>query len=186
MKETDILCASDLTAAGTTALYYASRMSERMNSKVALFHVLEDDEKAARDQAKFKLQEQATAVGGRNIEILFGKGDPLDGIVEECGRGHGMLVLGTHGLKGLRQKLFGADILKLIRKVGIPSLVVQEASPKQDELGPIVLPVAAHEDIHRLLDAVIEIARAYTTEVLVYQLMRPGEALPTTFSRTSY
>lgn len=171
----DILCASDLTPAATTALYFALRIAQRTNGSVALLHVLEHEEDGAREKAQTALMGQVAALGSTDVDVILAKGEPLAQIVKECGNGHGLVVLGTHGLKGLRQKLFGADMLKLIRKAGIPSLVVQEGTRKTDALGPIVMPVAAHEDIHRLLEIVATIAHAYAAEVHVYQLMRPGE-----------
>jgi hypothetical protein len=86
-----------------------------------------------------------------------------------------MMVLGTHGPRGLRQNLFGTDILKLVRMVHVPSLVVQEQSPREDRLDRLVMPVAGHHDLSGLLDAVCLLARLHATEVHVYQLMRPGE-----------
>jgi hypothetical protein len=37
------------------------------------------------------------------------------------------------------------------------------------------MPVAGHTDIHRLLDAVCYLARAFNSEVHVFQVFRPGE-----------
>jgi nucleotide-binding universal stress UspA family protein len=175
MKETDILCATDLSEAANTALHFAKLISERMGSRVSVLHVL-DGSDGSDEQARRVLEEQIAGLGMFGAGILLPHGEPLDGIALESGKGeHGLLVLGTHGLRGIRQKLFGADILKLVRKVGIPSFVVQEESLRRSDLGPIVMPVAAHEDIHRLLEIVTSLALAFAAEVHVYQLMRPGE-----------
>ncbi|MFT3885884.1 MAG: hypothetical protein QM724_10780 [Flavobacteriales bacterium] len=84
------------------------------------------------------------------------------------------MVAGTHGVHGLRQSLLGADILKLVRHVATGSLVVQQHSPRKP-IERIVLPVSGHADISNLMDGVCALARAYPAEVLVYQLVRPGE-----------
>ena len=42
-------------------------------------------------------------------------------------------------------------------------------------LSTIVMPVAAHADIDRLLAIVCALAKTFASEVHLYQLMRPGE-----------
>ena len=71
--------------------------------------------------------------------------------------------------------LFGADILKLVRHVVTPSFVVQEGVATDNIFQHIVMPVAAHSDIDRLLDIVCILAKAFASDVHVYQLMRPLE-----------
>jgi len=39
-----------------------------------------------------------------------------------------LVVIGTHGKKGLKQAIFGSHILRLVQLLNIPSLVVQESS----------------------------------------------------------
>lgn len=105
---------------------------------------------------------------------LLVEGDVIKGIAQETTRGHRLLVSGTHGPRGLRQSLFGADMLKVARHSAVPTIVVQEGV-QVDVPRSIVLPVAAHDDIGRLLDTVCLLARAFGAEVHVYQLVRPNE-----------
>jgi nucleotide-binding universal stress UspA family protein len=175
MEDTDILCTSDLSAASATALFHAGTIADRANSRVSLLHVLHSDDDEETTTAKAVLHGQIAQAGTNRASVLLVKGDAMNVIAAESAKGHALVVLGTHGLRGLRQKLFGADILKLVRRLAVPSFVVQEATPRPSTWGPIVMPVAAHEDISRLLDAVIALARLFATEVHVYQLMRAGE-----------
>ena len=85
------------------------------------------------------------------------------------------MVVGTHGARGLRQSLFGADILKLVRKMPIPTLVVQDQTRGDADFQRIVMPVAGHADIGMLLRTVSWMAKVFGSEVHVFQLMRPGE-----------
>ena len=173
MERTGILCASDLTNAATTALRFAFQIGSRLNERIGILHVIDKD--GSEEEATILLKQQLVEAGGGEAQILIAEGDALAQIAEESRREHRLLVLGTHGLSNLRQKWFGADILKLVRKVSVPSFVVQEGTVVSDRLGPIVMPVAAHEDIDRLIGTVIVLAKAFLTEVHVYQIMRPGE-----------
>jgi nucleotide-binding universal stress UspA family protein len=178
MLEQDILCATDLTAASDRAVRAAVMIAERSNIQVTLMHVLTKEERTAeaKELVLQRMHEQAATTGGsERIVHHLQEGEFMKRIVEETHHGHSLMVLGTHGPRGLRQTLFGADILKLVRQSAIPSLVVQEDSPTDDLLGKIVLPVAAHEDIDRLLALVCALAKVFASEVHVYQLMRPME-----------
>lgn len=169
----DLLCTTDLTPASNAALRQALALADRMGARVTLLHVLGKTEQRAQVQAA--MEHQVESVGGTGVRIVLLEGDFKDVIVEQSGKDHGLLVMGTHGPHGLRQSLFGADILKLVRRSHVPSFVVQAASKLDDGLSKIVLPVAGHSDITKLLDIVCAVAKANGAEVHVFQLMRPGE-----------
>jgi nucleotide-binding universal stress UspA family protein len=178
MLDQDILCATDLTPASDTAVKAAMLLADRVNMNVTLLHVLNKDERTAEGKQKVDLAmrgqiDKAEGTGTMTPKVL--EGDFMKVIAEESENGHSMLVLGTHGARGLRQTLFGADILKLVRQAVTPSFVVQDGSAVERIFQHIVLPVAAHSDIDRLLDIVCVLARAFAADVHVYQLMRPLE-----------
>lgn len=169
----DLLCTTDLTPASDAALRQALALADRMGARVTLLHVLGKAEQ--RTQAQAAMEHQIENVGGTGVRIMLLEGDFKDVIVEQSGKDHGLLVMGTHGPHGLRQSLFGADILKLVRRSHVPSLVLQAGSKVDEGLSKIVLPVAGHSDITKLLDIVCAVAKANGAEVHVFQLMRPGE-----------
>jgi len=174
----DILCTHDLTPVSDTALAYAVRLAERMDSRVTLLHVIRSGLSTEERQTLTSTLERAIAQaeGQERVRVVLNEGRFMQRITEESAKEHALAILGTHGPHGLRQNLFGADILKLVRSLGTPSVVVQKDSNVEDRLDRIVLPVAAHAKIDRLLDAVCMLARLHTSEVHVYQLMRPNES----------
>ena len=138
---------------------------------------------AARTGASVQLIELAGCLGGVWTAgllswIIDSKDKPgiMQEITDESRAGHALMVCATHGPRGLRQSLFGTDILKLVRKVEIATLVVQENSPTNNRFPIIVLPVAGHDSIDQLMDSVCLMAKAFGSEVHIYQLMRPGES----------
>ncbi len=176
---TDILCPTDFTKAAERAQVYATEIAERSNASITLLHVLDkrDSESGALASASARMGNAADSLTPTNkVNEVFREGDPLKQIIAESSQGHALMVVGTHGPRGLRQTLLGADILKLVRHVNIPSLVVQAESPEQVRLERILMPVAGHADIHRLLDAVCYLARSFNSEVHVFQVFRPGES----------
>lgn len=174
----DLLCTTDLTPASVTAMRHALALGDRLGARLSLLHVLGRNERdeAAKARVTQAIQAELDQAGASQARVLLPDGDFKEEIIAESGRGHLLLVMGTHGPHGLRQSLFGADILKLVRKAAVPSYVVQAESPTDKELARIVLPVAGHQDIKRLMDAVCMLAQAFSAEVHVFQLMRPGES----------
>ena len=174
----DILCATDFSPVSDNALRHALALAERMGSKVTLLHVLGRKERTEEQRAKASaaMAQQIGNMGSADhVTPLLLEGEFIDRIAEETAKDHAFMVSGTHGPQGLRQNLFGADILKLVRRSSIPTLVVQANSPVRPTLDKIVLPVAAHATVGKLVDAVCALARAHASEVHVFQLMRPNE-----------
>lgn len=173
----DLLCTTDLTQASETALHHALMLGDRLGARVSLLHVMgkQDRSQARQEEVRVAMEKQLIVAGGDRLRLLMPEGDFMEEIVSESGRGHHLLVMGTHGPHGLRQSLFGADILKLVRRAAIASYVVQAESKRDAGLARIVLPVAGHANISRLMDSLCMLAKSFDSEVHVYQLIRPGE-----------
>lgn len=174
----DILCPTDFTPAAEKGMLFAMRIAAKEGSSITRLHVLEkhDEQHDAFSSTRlFESDGAATTLASVKVREVLREGDPLEQIIAESRKGHALMVAGTHGPKGFRQSLLGSDILKLVRHVAVPSLVVQEGSHVNADLNSILLPVAAHDDISHLLDAVCDLAKAYDAEVLVFRILRPGE-----------
>lgn len=174
----NILCPTDLSETSSKGVHYAELLAERLGSSVSLLHVIGKKEltEEGRTKAKARMEEQRSQITRSPAVVHFREGDFISEITDESRKGHDLMVCATHGLRGLRQSLFGADILKLVRHVQIPSMVVQAKSPEQNDFQVIVLPVAAHPDIDSLLAAVTLLAKAFGGTVHIFQLVRPGES----------
>jgi hypothetical protein len=165
----DILCATDLTPAADIALHFALRIADRSTSQVTLLHVVDEGQATGPDGLNHlgRLDDQVQRMNGtERVRKLLLEGNFMTRIAE---------VIGTHGPRGIRQTLFGADILKLVRRMARPSLVVQETTPTENTFDRIVMPVAGHHDIDGLVSAVAMLARLHASEVHIYQLVRPNE-----------
>jgi nucleotide-binding universal stress UspA family protein len=175
----DILCPTDFTPAADVAKSLGALIAARWDASVTVLHVMDKDHAKQGDaltSAKSLLthaEERLKKVS--RVRTLHREGDFMKEIAAESAKGHSLMVVGTHGAQGLRQSLFGADILKLVRKVTIPSLVVQDKTSPSNDFKKILMPVAGHMDISMLLDTVVKLAQAFGSEVHVFQVMRPGE-----------
>src|SRR5690606_33547167 len=128
----NVLYPTDLSETAQRGMAYAEHMAARFIGSVSLLHVL--DKHAAKgkgaQQAKEVLEAHRAMLDLAPVDVLLREGEFMQEIAEESKSGHVLMVCSTHGPRGLKQSLFGANILKLVRKVAIPTLVVQKHSPQ--------------------------------------------------------
>ena len=176
-----IIVPTDFTKAANQAIIQAVVIAKRSNSSVTLFHVI-NGKSGSFDEVTKKLNTEAESIrqnSGITCEVLIKEGNIFEIIprtVRE--KDFDLMVIGTHGLSSIRQKLFGADILKLMATVPIPLLVMQEDSPVAESFHKIVLPVGSHENYRQTVEAVLLIAGMYDVEVHLYSIHVPGVEWP--------
>lgn len=174
----NLLCPTDLTLAADIALTYAGEIAAKANGQVTLFHAMAkktSEEGADLIQKAHGDNISQLAGKGVNVEPVAREGAFMKEIVNESEKGHALMVAGTHGVRGLRQEILGSDMLKLARTVAVPTLVVQVYSPREVKMGRILMPVAAHEDISPLMNAVVMLAKTCGSHVDVYQQLVEGQ-----------
>jgi nucleotide-binding universal stress UspA family protein len=176
-----IIVPTDFTKAASQAIKQAAAIAGKAGASLTLLHVLDDPSVSA---------EVVMEKMNREVEITVQKtGITCDAMVQEgdifhtipaavCERDFDLMVIGTHGIQGIRQMIFGADIAKLIAKIPIPVLVVQEDSPLIETFSKIVLPVGSHDTFMHAVDAVLFIAAIYDVEVHLYSIYKPGTDWP--------
>jgi nucleotide-binding universal stress UspA family protein len=172
-----IIIPTDLTPAANQAIRQASAIAGKTGSSLTLLHILDHKHGTAGDVNR-SLQDQAGKIresAGQGCEVLLKEGSIFDAIPETvCEKDYDLMVIGTHGLKGIRQSLFGANILKLVLKIPIPVLVVQEQSPLKESFNKVILPVSSHSTFQSAVDAIAMFAGIYNLEVHLYSIHKPG------------
>ncbi len=178
MTETKILIPVDFTAAADKAVEFAVHMAKKMHADVTLLHVFED-EVMSQEECEEKLNKIALAINAGNeiyCDFICEPGSIFDVIPETASRNDfRLMVLGAHGRQGLRQKFFGPDIMKLLKKMSIPSLVVQESSRiPEDGFKTTIFPVGSHDAYERKIEAMYIIAGLCDPEIHIYSISKPG------------
>jgi nucleotide-binding universal stress UspA family protein len=143
-----ILVPTDFSQSSDRALEKAFDMAEKYNAKVILLHVI--DEKVQQCTADFclrneevseleeentkrfiqRLVDEATAFkGSRHVEIDYDlkKGAPAEVILDEQLRtGTDLIIIGSHGKKGIMKHLIGSVTDKVVRAAKSPVMVVRD------------------------------------------------------------
>jgi nucleotide-binding universal stress UspA family protein len=170
-----IIVPVDFTEASDTAVAQASLLNETLHVNLELLHIVHDEEHSKED---FLLEKIAESLSEKGIVAYprVVKGDVIPAINETAKEGNfDLMVIGTHGSKGIRQNLFGADILKLLKGNSCPSIVVQKTSKPVDHFEKILLPVGSHAEFNSLVISISHIAKASNAEVIIYCINRPLE-----------
>jgi len=178
MVENKILIPVDFTEASDKAIEFGIHIASKMHAGISLLHVYEDGEMTL-EECEEKLRTLSHAINTREdafSDYVCQEGSIFDVIPSIASRsGFRMMILGAHGRKGLRQKFFGADILKLLKRVPIPALVVQKKSIMPEKgFRTTVFPVGSHDAYERKIEAMLIIAGLYEPEVHLYSISKPG------------
>jgi nucleotide-binding universal stress UspA family protein len=180
MSNPKILVPIDFTRLSDKVIEQAAILSTASNADLVLLHCTDrsDDldsvrvkiaEKAKKASVKYNVTCDSKVVGGSIFKMI-----PAEAEVND----YRLMVIGTHGVRGLKQKLLGADILKLVTKVPVPTLVVQSTSPFRRSFDKIILPVATHLEYENIVQAVINIGKLFNAEVHIYSIERQGFKAP--------
>jgi nucleotide-binding universal stress UspA family protein len=137
-----ILHPTDFSEASAAALVYASELAHRQGGRLLIFHAVETlgPENVTYGEAVSRLQPE----GYRHrlwedllrvrpphpdvlVEYVLNQGDPAQAIlraVEE--HGGDLIVMGSHGRRGLRRLLMGSVAEQVVRAARCPVLVVKD------------------------------------------------------------
>lgn len=138
-----ILYPCDLTQNSTKILPYVLSMAEKYGSTIYLIHVVQDlsewggffiphisfdvlqkEAVQAAEKALDKVCEEQLE-SCPNFQKRLVVGDPASEILKEVeAEGIDMVIMGTHGTKGLEHTVFGSVADKVVRKAHVPVMVI--------------------------------------------------------------
>jgi len=172
-----IIVPTDLTKAAGRAIMQATAIAQKAKTNLILLHVLNDKSPSAEETEKL-LTTEAEAIHaqtGVQCELLIRSGNIFEVIpYVACEHEYDLMVIGTHGIQGIKQMLFGANILKLVSKIPIPVLVVQENAQIIEDMRKIILPVSSHESFSKSVESVLLFSGIYQPEVHLYSIHKAG------------
>lgn len=146
--------------------------------RLTLVHVCTEDRKESRLAELNSVANELVNEFGIEVFTHVVVGDVLPSIEQILsGSDFQLMLIGTHGVKGIRQFLFGSDILRLTRHANCASLVVQETSRPRAAFKKVLLPAGAHFSYIRLAESLINFLKFNQAEVVVYTIRRPMEEL---------
>lgn len=144
MEIKKILFAADFSEGSSSALPYAVDLAKKYGARLYLAHVIFDVAKTSgwyvphtsideiykdmENSAKSELEKMFIDEmrGFKDIEHVVLKGIPYEEIIRFAGDNKiGLIVLGTHGRKGIDRMLFGSTAEQVVRNAPCPVLSVR-------------------------------------------------------------
>ncbi len=123
-----VIALVDFTRVSEAAIAQAGRIARTAYAKLTLLHVAPEDQQDSRENLISELNVSAEVLGKKPIQmelhVEFGDfqtviGDLLVRLKAD------MVVIGTHGIRGIQRNLFSKNIAKLMKDMRLPALVVQ-------------------------------------------------------------
>lgn len=173
----------DFTPTTEVVLDFTKKIAQEKNAEVVLLTIVPKSGDGAMVEAIEKMKPYADNLSraGVDCRVEVGEGSFFS-VVGACVDKvqASLAIIGTHGKKGLKQNLLGANILKLVQLLHLPSLVVQDDSvyPKGG-FKNVLFPIAAHsryemkiEQTRQLIakDGIANLYAIYKTDNLEVEL----------------
>jgi len=176
----NILTLFDFTSTSEKALNQSIALAKLHGSKVTLLHIADfyaDDEKI---KLKEKLEVYSKQIEEEGLEsaVIITQGTLIKEVSYVVNTlNPDLVIVGTHGKKGIKQTLFGSTIYKMVQDIPANTLVLNDDSKiVQGGFKKILLPVAPHSDYLLKVKAAKNLI-AENGMMVIFALVKPGTDL---------
>lgn len=157
----------DFTPIARTAFDHALSIRKSIDGEIELLHIISDeDERVVAEDRFAELMSSLSKEDQSKVKTKVAKGDIYTDIAKEAEeKNYDMLVMGTHGSKGL-QKLFGSRAIKVITSSHTPFIVTQAKEPSSS-IDLIVMPVDLSKESVQIVRFAGDIAKRFDAAIHV-------------------
>jgi len=178
MKKIVILV--DYTDTALVSLKQAIKIARKHNSSITVLHIADSETEKLLLEAENRYEQYTNELQSESIkfDIHIGVGDFMEAIPEYVEEAKpDLVIVGTHGKKGVKQSLLGSNIYRLVKRLKSAVLVVNDmiVSPAA-EYHRIMLPVAAHDNYLLKVKDAIQLLSAKGT-IIIFAINKPGVEL---------
>lgn len=160
----------DFTGVCELSLEHTSLLARESIAQVTLLHIVSADQAPKEKEIKEEVRRFAKLLedDGIPFSVEIDYGPFFETIGESVKRLKAdLLVVGTHGLKGIKQNFVGSNILKLIRAIDIPALVIQSNTVTPIEgYTRILVPLLSRTENSELIEPVGDFANTFQSDVI--------------------
>jgi nucleotide-binding universal stress UspA family protein len=180
MENKKILVPVDFTEASENSITSAVMIATEGLLGITLLHIDSGKKTGQAEQTLKEICEKQQRATGVAFGFKIRKGSVLTEIAKESNSlDYKLMIIGSHGVKGVREKFFGTDILKLMKNIPIPCIVVQkDYKVPIDKLHTIVFPASTHEAFKQKVKTASYIAGLFNARIHLYTVEKPGVTWP--------
>jgi nucleotide-binding universal stress UspA family protein len=172
----NIVVLIDFTEGSVSALQQAVAIAIKTNSMVTALHVVPATDKTLNATTELKSFVSKHVKENFEVETAIAVGS-LNGASKEILTKikPDLVIICTHGVKGMFQYLFGAQILKLVNSIPFPCLVIHENNQTDfTAIKEILFPIGPHPDFITKIKQTTSLAKLLNLEVIIYKIDKPG------------
>lgn len=174
-----IVVPTDFTDVADCAISHAIEIAKKGNDNLLLVHIVTADTKAKlKKEGKTlaaleeQMQNQCDSIlkqSGIKASFELPEGNIFT-TIGETAKKHGarLMVMGTHGVVGLNQKVLGAWAIKVTTSSPVPVVIVQHKKPAAHGYKTIVMPMDASKEVKQKVFHAIVMAKIFDAEVKIY------------------
>lgn len=172
----NILVPVDFSEVTETVTRTAVSLARTTGSGIRLLHVKHARSKPDVDDKLHQLAASIVSNESVSCDVVVREGSVFYETSREAGNGnYEFVVIGTHGFKGIREVMFGTDIMKLLKLIPVPVItVLRDYQFPDGGFKRILFPVASHNTFSLIIDATVKFARVFEAEIHLFSIEKPG------------
>lgn len=166
----------DFSEGSRSALLQGASLAKKLSAKLVGLHIVNSLDKIAEAEKHLKQFMEHNLKDSLNYEAIISEGSLNSAVKSSLKKISPDLVLVcTHGIKGIAQHLFGAQILKLVQEINFPCIVVQEnCAMDLINIDTILFPIGPHPDFNVKIKQTANLAKALNAKIIIYEIERPN------------
>lgn len=169
----------DFSSGSAYAVDLAIDIANRWQSDIRLVYVKEkkEDEGPIRAEIERRNAGVAHLLKGIKLEYVLREGKPSDELCAQALADNAeLLIVGTHGMSGMRKSLLGANSYKTIEQSPVPVLIVREDFNFNKALEKIVVPIDSSDDTRQKAAKAALFAKSFDATIHLLGLYTSGTA----------
>lgn len=170
-----LLVPVDFSEVTSTVTNVAAKLAKLLNGHITFLHVKHIKSSPEVDIQLQQITGDVSKEYGIDCNSRIREGSIFTEVrAEASSNDYDLVVIGSHGFKGIREMMFGSDILKLLKLIPVPTITVLKGYVLPDEgFRKITVPVASHKTFHLIIEAVIKVAKTFNSEIHLYAVEKP-------------
>lgn len=161
-----IIVPSDFTSVADSAIHYAIQINKVLQYQIVLLNIAKDDGDVA--DANEKLKAQVAKFKNKHnvdLEAMVRVGNIFDHIPQVAKEENAeLVVMGTHGLRGLMQFIVGGNALRIINDSAMP-IIITQSDTQTEKISKILVPLDLHKETKQTLTVAKDVAARFNAEV---------------------
>ncbi len=166
----------DFTEGSRSALLQGAALAKKADAKLIGLHIVNSSEKVGDGEKLLEHFMEHNLKDSVHYEAVVAEGS-LNGAVRSALKkiSPDLVIVCTHGIKGIAQHLFGALILKLVQEINFPCIVVQDnCAMDLINIDTILFPIGPHPDFTIKIKQTAALAKMLNAKIVIYEIERPN------------